>query len=54
MHHWEIEYFDEYYDEKQAILKEITKENYIRTQQAFEIERKKHALNRGRCNDCVA
>lgn len=28
MHHWEYEYFDEKYDEKQKLLKEIAKEEY--------------------------
>ena len=28
MHHWEEEYFDEYYEEKQQILNQIAKEEY--------------------------
>lgn len=28
MHHWQEEYFDEDYDEKQQILKQIAKEQY--------------------------
>lgn len=28
MHHWEYEYFDEDYDEKQQILKQVAKEQY--------------------------
>lgn len=37
MHHWEIEYFDTDYDEKQAILKQIAKEDYEKILKEIEI-----------------
>ncbi len=37
LHHWEVEYFDEKYDEKQQILKELAKEEYEK--QLKEIEK---------------
>ena len=36
MHHWEYEYFDEKYDEKQKILKELAKEEYDKQLQEIE------------------
>ena len=39
MHHWQEEYFDEDYDEKQQILKQIAKEQYenmIKTNKQYE------------------
>lgn len=52
MHHWEPEYFDEYYDEKQAILQEIAKEQYIELQQKFGKE--VYEYSKRQRNDCVA
>lgn len=54
MHHWEPEYFDEKYDEKQAILNEIAKEEYIKLQQKFGKECKIYENRKRQKNDCVA
>ena len=35
MHHWEFEYFDENYDEKQKLLRQTAKEEYLDKIQEF-------------------
>lgn len=39
MHYWEEEYFDSQFDEKQAILNELAKEEYIRLQHEWDRQR---------------
>lgn len=39
MYYWEEEYFDSDYDEKQKILNQIAKEEYIRLQHQWDISR---------------
>jgi len=39
MHYWEEEYFDADYDEKQEILNQIAKEEYLRLQHQWDISR---------------